>query len=73
MRIDEAAKILASMYNNSPEREKALHVHLFGIKYADEVSGMPLGEVAIRAGITEAYKTEIRKGMNMARYVQLKP
>ncbi|AZN97256.1 hypothetical protein EJ066_08115 [Mesorhizobium sp. M9A.F.Ca.ET.002.03.1.2] len=72
MKIEDAAKILAQMYSTAPDKEKAVHVHLFGIRYADELDGMPLQEIAVRAGISKNYGTEIRKGINLARYVALK-
>jgi hypothetical protein len=46
-------------------------VHLFGIKYADVLDGMPLKEIASRAGISGAYQTEIRKGMKLSKYVRV--
>ncbi|MEQ1935306.1 MAG: hypothetical protein ABL962_15710 [Fimbriimonadaceae bacterium] len=60
------------MYLNAPKGEQAVHVHLFGIKYADQVDGMPLKELAIEAGIPASYGTEIRKGINLAKYVSFK-
>jgi hypothetical protein len=72
MMIEDAAKILARMYSTAPDREKAMQVHLFGIKYAEHIDGMPLQELAGRAGIPESYGTEIRKGINLARHVRLK-
>lgn len=72
MTIEEAAKILSQMYSTAPEKEKAVHVHLFGIKYADQLDGMPLGEIAERAKISTNYGTEIRKGINLSRYVSLR-
>jgi hypothetical protein len=73
MTIDEAAKILAQMYQQgAATNEKALSVHLFGIKHAEQIEGMSLPELTARAGISDTYKTEIRKGMNLARYVQLR-
>ena len=70
MRIDEAADILKSMYESA--HGKALSVHLFGIKYADEIRGLPLKELARYAGLPESYHTEIRKGINIAPHVILK-
>lgn len=73
MTIDEAARILADMYRKgSASNEKAVQIHLFGIKYADQIEGMSLPDLAGRAGIPETYKTELRKGMNLAKYVHLK-
>jgi hypothetical protein len=42
---------------------------LFGIRYAEELGGMPIGEVVITAGLPKSYQTEVRKGMSLARYV----
>jgi 5-methylcytosine-specific restriction protein B len=72
MTIDEASKLLAKMYFGGGEKEKATQVHLFGIRYAKEIDGLPLKEVASRAGIPESYGTEIRKGINLAQHVTLK-
>jgi hypothetical protein len=73
MTIEQAAAELAKMYKGGlVSREQALSVHLFGIKHADEIAGMSLPELAARAGIPKAYATELRKGINLARYVVLK-
>ena len=68
MTIDEASSILKAMYND-PVTDKAVSVHLFGIRHAREIDGMPLQEIAVRAGISKNYGTEIRKGINLAHYV----
>ena len=74
MMIEEAARILAEMYRQGKaSRQASVHVHLFAIKYADQLEGMPLAELVERAGIDLNYKTEIRKGLNLAKFVQLKP
>ena len=72
MEITKASELLRLSYAEAPEKGKATSVHLFGIRYADEIDGMPLGEVAEGAGIPKSYGTEIRKGINLARYVDLK-
>ena len=72
MTIEQAAQILKEMYVKAQDKEKALSIHLFGIKYASEIDGMPLQEIAVRAGVPKSYGTEIRKGINLARYVSLK-
>ncbi len=60
------------MYDD-PVDGKAVSVDLFGIRYATELDGMSLKEVVISAGLPETYQTEIRKGINLARYVIEKP
>lgn len=72
MTIEEAAKRLAAMYREAPDREKALSVHLFGIKYAEQIEGMTAHGIAERAELPRSYGTEIRKGIRLARYVQLR-
>lgn len=76
MRLDELADKLAEMYQNA-KGDKAAMIHLFGIKYADVIrrSGYNAGDIIISARLTDgtripdSYKTEINKGMNLAKYV----
>ncbi|KSV61481.1 hypothetical protein N185_10680 [Sinorhizobium sp. GW3] len=68
MTIDEAAKNLREMYQD-PTYGKVTAVHLFGIRFANALDGMPLKDVAVRAGIAESYHAEIRKGISLARFV----
>lgn len=68
MTIDQAAEILAQMYRQgAATSEKAVQIHLFDIKYSNELEGMSLPELIARARVPETYKTEIRKGMNLAK------
>lgn len=74
MTVDEAAKTLKAMVQLGRSKGEVLvQIHLFGIRYADQIAGISLPELTARAGISDTYKTEIRKGMNLARYVQAKP
>ena len=61
MRIDQASNILAQMYQEALPEEKALSIHLFSIKY-----------IAVGVGLPESYKTEIRKGINLAKFVEVR-
>ena len=70
MTVDEAANILKCMYRNAPDGKKALSVHIFGIKYADELAELSVNEVATRAEIP-GYAAEINKGRNLAEYVKI--
>jgi REP element-mobilizing transposase RayT len=72
MSVENAVNTLANMYENANQGEKALSIHLFGIKYADQIRDIPSKEIAIRAGLKEPYGTEIRKGINLAKYVKEK-
>ena len=72
MRIDEASRILAGMYREAADGEKVIAIHLFGIKYADQIRNMSPKGIAIAAELPESYGTEIRKGINLAKYVEVR-
>ena len=74
MELQELGKILNEMYFNSPEKETVAMIHLFGIKYANEISSIDSSfkDIAKAAGIRESYGTEISKGAKLAKYVIVK-
>ncbi len=72
MRIEEASKILARMYREARYGEKVLSIHLFGIKYADEIRDMSVNDIVAGAELKYSYRTEIRNGINLAKYVEVK-
>lgn len=72
MNIDEAAKILRRAYRRAPEGRQATALHLFGIKYADELAYIPLKQLVEKAGLSPSYNTELNKGRNLDQYVNLK-
>ena len=72
MQINEASKILRDMYQKADAKEKALSIHLFGIKYAHHIENMSAKDIIIGAELPESYKTELRKGINLAKYVEVK-
>ncbi len=73
MYIYELSCILKDMYE-SASRNKTTMIHLFGIKYAQELQDdkIPLNELLKSAGIPESYAIEIRKGVRLSRYVEVK-
>lgn len=72
MDSQQLADELGRMYNTAPRGEQVTMIHLFGIKYANELRGLGLSDLAEQAGISRSYGTEINKGRNLARYVQLR-
>ena len=72
MGIDEAANKLREMYDTALEKEKVVQIHLFGIKYAEYLANLPTAKVVDRAGLRSSYVTEVNKGKNLAKYVELK-
>ncbi len=73
MRPDELAAILSRFYRNAPHREAMAMVHLFGIKYADEIErcGVSVPQLVRQSCVPDPHKTEVYKGMKLAKYVTL--
>jgi hypothetical protein len=72
MKIEDLAQKLKTAYFGASDKKRVVSIHLFGIRYAQEIEGKSCKEIAVRAGINESYGTEIRKGMNLAEYVSIK-
>ncbi len=71
MTIEEAAQKLAEMWKRgAAQKEKVLYIHLFAIMYADEITDMSLPEILAKAGLPASYNAELRKGINLAKYVR---
>lgn len=68
----ELANKLKEMYNSY---EKPCGVHLFGIKYADEIAkhnsklSPIVDSIVEQAGIPDSYGTEVKKGIKIARHL----
>lgn len=73
MDVYEAAQRLKDMVQEGEAtRRKALMVHLFGIKYAQELHQLNVREVVDLADLKYTWATEIQKGMKLAEYVEIK-
>lgn len=73
MSLQQLADELREMYDTAPKKEKAAYIHLFGIRYAAELDRFSPGSVVKRSGLPPSYGTEVNKGRNLAKYVDLKP
>ena len=67
-------KILRRMYDNAPHNEQVVMIFLFGIKYGRiiEENNFNIRNIVEKSGVNETYKTEVRKGINLAKYVEIK-
>jgi hypothetical protein len=65
-------KTLADMYKNAPKKEQVTMIHLFGVKYADDIQKVGIREVVEQAGIHSTYRTELNKAVKLAKYVNPK-
>ena len=72
MELRELAGLLREAYHNAPHLEKAVRVHLFGIKYAAELTGRSIPTIVKLADLPKNWESEIRKGIALAKYVELK-
>jgi hypothetical protein len=71
----ELGAILKEMYEEgSRKKETVAYIHLFGIKYANEIRNNRLSimEMIKFAGIPATYNVEVNKGINLSKYVNLK-
>lgn len=71
MTITELGNILRKMYTNAPNKEQSTFIHLFGIKYGELIlkNNYSASEIVKASGINDSYKTEVRKGINLSKYV----
>ena len=51
---------------------EALSAHLFAIKYADQIRDLSAKDIVVGAGLPESYTIEIRNGINLAKYVEVR-
>ena len=72
MTSDQLVKALKDAYASAPKGDKVVAVHLFGIRFSDELKGHSTHEIAERAGISKSYGTELRKGMRLAPHVSIR-
>lgn len=59
--IDELKK----MYETAEDKKQVASIHLFGIKYADELKSKSLKNIAEKATGKSSYHSEINKGMSL--------
>ena len=67
----QAIQMLRDSYENAPYGEKMLSIQLFGIRYADQLEGMNLGNLALEATGKEL-GVELRYGVKLAGHVVLR-
>lgn len=70
MDTTELRKLLCESYQNVQKTEKVTMIHLFGIKYAEEIKRCGIAEIIKEAGIFSTYRTELGKEIKLAKYVR---
>jgi len=71
MTLNELGTKLSEMYNDAPKGNAVAMIHLFGIKYANEIkeSEYSKKDIIKQSGISTSYLTELTKGVKLADYV----
>jgi hypothetical protein len=72
MTIGELAAELRRDVATAPDGDRVVRIHLFGIRRARDLNGVPLKELVERAGIPSSYHVEVHKGMRLADHVVLR-
>ena len=63
---------LAEMLRQAPKGEQSTFIHLFGIRFGNELAGYKLDElrtVCEEAGAKASWGTELRKMVKLSKYV----
>jgi hypothetical protein len=70
----ELGKILKEKYDNAPSQEHVAQIHLFGIQYASHILASKFSSLSIitESGLPKSYATELRKGVNLSKYLKVK-
>ena len=70
--LDQLVDILRNMYNHPESTGKSMTPHIFGLKYGEVITknDYSIEEIAQRAGLTDSYAKEIRKGLNIYRAIK---
>lgn len=75
MTFEELVQELVRAYHTAPHGKAVVMIHLFGIKYADEIinNEYSIRDLLDRAEVPQSYYPEIKKGVNLSRYVDIRP
>ena len=74
MTVNELGKILKDMYDDAQRGDQVAMIHLFGVKYADEIrkNEYTPKEILKSVNMHESYQVEINKGIKLSKYVMVK-
>lgn len=70
--MNDLAEELRAALQAAPKGNRFVSIHLFGIRHAERLKGVNLGELAERAGAGASFGTELRKGLRLAEFVEIK-
>ncbi|RAZ81115.1 hypothetical protein [Planococcus halotolerans] len=63
--------ILSEMYKSAPEGYKVTYIHLFGIKYGEEIkrNNLSVKGILAHSKVKPSFATEVSKGIKLSKYV----
>lgn len=70
--MSDLASALSESVRLAGKGNKVVAIHLFGIRHAAVLDGKDLHDLAERSGIGRSFGTELRKGVRLADYVEVK-
>ncbi|ETP67319.1 hypothetical protein G159_19435 [Planococcus glaciei CHR43] len=67
-------EILSEMYRRAPEGDKVTFIHLFGIRYAEDIkkNNLSIKRILEYSTVKPSFSTEVNKGVKLAKYVSIK-
>ncbi len=71
MEAKELGSTLRDLYENAGRGKQVTKIHLFGIKYSNEILKAGIKDVIKESGINSTYATEVSKGINLADWVKI--
>ena len=69
--MKDIADELRGVCEGAGKGNTVVSIHLFGIEHAERLKGLDLKALAARAGISETYATELRKGVRLSDHVKV--
>lgn len=72
MDYNDLVQELINAYHTPLEGNRVVMIHLFGIRYAEDLAGISIKELLNDAEVPASYYPEIKKAMNLAQYVDIK-
>ena len=74
MTLNQLGAELRKMYNDAQRGESVAMIHLFGIKYANEIKNCKCSnkDIVTVSGISKSYVTELIKGVKLSKFVDIK-
>lgn len=73
MREKRLGEILTKMYYSAPNGYKVTFIHLFGIKYANEIvsENLNVKKILEFSTVKPSFATEVSKGIKLSGYIKI--